>query len=168
MMTDFESETPEVRAADADSIQRMDQLRAALVADLRHTTVADAKGNRKMAIGALSVLAPTSPLRAKLAKCGKRNPANDSREFCRRPCCGVCMQRQARWLFRKRLWPALESVPATRIRWVTILTHRCANLDDGVHEMQRQHRRLQRVLSGVAGHWEEPHPSGSSLGSAGS
>ena len=151
MMTDFESENPEVRAADADSIQRMDRLRAALVADMRHTTAAVAKGNRKMVIGALSVLAPTSPLRAKLARCGKRNPANDSREFCRRPCCGVCMQRQARWLFRKRLWPALENVPATRIRWVTILTHRCANLDDGVHEMKRQHRRLQHILSKFAG-----------------
>jgi hypothetical protein len=151
MMTDFESETPEVCAADADSVQRMDRLRAALVADMRHTTAAVAKGNRKMVIGALSVLAPTSPLRAKLARCGKRNPANDSREFCRRPCCGVCMQRQARWLFRKRLWPALENVPATRIRWVTILTHRCANLDDGVHEMQRQHRRLQHILSKFAG-----------------
>ena len=79
----------------------MDQLRAALVADMRHRTAADPKGNRKMVIGALSVLAPTSPLRAKLARCGKRNPANDSREFCRRPCCGVCMQRQARWLFRE-------------------------------------------------------------------
>ncbi len=38
-----------------------------------------------MVIGALSVLAPISPLRAKLAKCGKRNPASDSREFCRSP-----------------------------------------------------------------------------------
>jgi len=107
MMTDYESETLEVPAADTDSIKRMDQLRAALVTDIRHTTAADAKGNRKMVIGALSVLAPTSPLRAKLARCGKRNPANDSREFCRRACCGVCMQRQARRLFRERLWPAL-------------------------------------------------------------
>src|SRR5689334_25416520 len=76
MMTDYESETLEVPAADTDSIKRMDQLRAALVADMRHTTAADAKGNRKMLIGALSVLAPSSPLRAKLARCGKRNPAN--------------------------------------------------------------------------------------------
>ena len=151
MMTDLANESPEVRAADADSTRRMDRLRAALVADMRHTTAADAKGNRKMVIGALSVLAPTSLLRATLARCGKRNPANDSREFCRRPCCGVCMQRQARWLFRERLWPALENVPTTQMRWVTILTHRCANLDHGVHEMQRQHRRLQHILSKFAG-----------------
>jgi hypothetical protein len=59
-MTDFVSETPEARAEDADSVQRMDRLRAALVADMRHTTAADAKGNRKMAIGALSVLAVRS------------------------------------------------------------------------------------------------------------
>jgi hypothetical protein len=74
---------------------------------MRHTTAANAKGNRKMVIGALSVLASTNPLRAKLAKCGKRNPANDLRELCRSPCCGVRMRRQARWLFRERLWPAL-------------------------------------------------------------
>jgi hypothetical protein len=151
MMTDYESETLEVPAADTDSIKRMDQLRAALVADMRHTTAADAKGNRKMVIGALSVLAPSSPLRAKLARCGKRNLANDSREFCRRPCCGVCMQRQARRLFRERRWPALEKVPATHMRWITILTHRCAGLEDGAHEMQRQHRRLQHILSKFAG-----------------
>jgi hypothetical protein len=62
-----------------------------------------------MVIGALSVLAPISPLRATLAKCGKRNPANDLREFCRSPCCGVCVRRQARWLFRERLWLALPA-----------------------------------------------------------
>jgi hypothetical protein len=59
-----ESENPECRAPVADSIERMDRLRAALVAGMRHTTAATPKGNRKMVIGALSVLAPTSPLRA--------------------------------------------------------------------------------------------------------
>jgi len=34
MMTDFLSEKPDSHTADADSIQRMDQLRAALVTDL--------------------------------------------------------------------------------------------------------------------------------------
>jgi hypothetical protein len=52
---------PEFHAANADSIQRMDQLRAALVDEMRHTTAADAKGNRKMVIGALSVLTPIIP-----------------------------------------------------------------------------------------------------------
>jgi hypothetical protein len=76
MTTYFLSEEPDSDTADADSVQRMDRLRAALVADMRHTTAADAKGNRKMVIGALRVLAPTSPVRAKLARCGKRTPAN--------------------------------------------------------------------------------------------
>ena len=34
---------------------------------------------------------------------------------------------------------------------MTILTHRCATLDDGVDEVQRHHRRLQHILSEFAG-----------------
>ncbi len=44
MVTDFRSEKPEFPTVDADSIERMVQLRAALVADMRHTTAANAKG----------------------------------------------------------------------------------------------------------------------------
>jgi hypothetical protein len=44
MVTDFRSEKPEFPTADADSVERMVQLRAALVADMRHTTAANAKG----------------------------------------------------------------------------------------------------------------------------
>ena len=38
-----------------------------------------------------------------------------------------------------------------RLRWITILTHQCTNLDVGVSEMLRQHRRFQHILSKFAG-----------------
>ncbi len=130
----------------------MDQMRAALVDDMRQTTAADAKGNRKMLLGALSLLAPDHPLRRRLAGCGKRNEATDTRYFCHRPVCGVCMGRQANRLFEKRLWPALGHVPSTDIRWITVLLFRRETLDDeGVREMARQHRRLLHVLSKFVG-----------------
>jgi hypothetical protein len=97
-----------------ESRERMNRMRADLVADMRNTTPADPKGNRKMVLGALSVLAPDSPLRRRLSRCGKRDAVNDSRWFCRRPCCGVCMARQAKWLVKTHLWPALQEVLPAR------------------------------------------------------
>ena len=132
------------------SRERMRRMRVALVAEMRTTTPADPKGNRKMLHGALSLLAPDSSLRRKLARCGKRDPANDSRWFCRRPSCGVCMSRQAKWLFKAHLWPSLQTTPPTQLRWITILTHQCSDLDHGADEMPRQHRRLQRILAKFA------------------
>ena len=116
MMTDLEGETPEVCAADADSIQRMDQLRAALVADMRHTTAAVAKGNRKMVIGASASWHQPACCEPSWRDAGSAT-RRMIRATCRRPCCGVCMQRQARWLLRSGCGQRLENVPATQMRW---------------------------------------------------
>jgi hypothetical protein len=132
------------------SRERMRRTRVALVAEMRTSTPADPKGDRKMLHGALSLLGPDSSLRRKLAGCGKRDPANDSRWFCRRPSYGVCMSRQAKWLCKTHLWPSLQATPPTQLRWITILTHQCSDLDDGAAEMQRQHRRLQRIMAKFA------------------
>ena len=144
----------ELRTGDVEqftlSRERMRRMRVALVAEMRSNTPADPKGNRKMLHGALSLLAPDSSLRRKLARCGKRDPVNDLRWFCRRPSCGVCMSRQAKWLCKRHLWPSLQTTPPTQLRWITILTHQCSDLDDGSAEMQRQHRRLQRILAKLA------------------
>jgi hypothetical protein len=155
-MTDFVNShsADELRTDDVEqftlSRERMRRMRVALVAEMRTTTPADPKGNRKMLHGALSLLAPDSSLRRKLARCGKRDPANDSRWFCRRPSCGVCMSRQAKWLCKTHLWPSLQTTPPTQLRWITILTHQCSDLDYGAAGMQRQHRRLQRILAKFA------------------
>jgi hypothetical protein len=53
-------------------------------------------------------------------------------------------------LVKTHLWPALQEVPLTQLRWITILTHQCSDLDCGAAEMQRQHRRLQRILAKFA------------------
>jgi hypothetical protein len=135
------------------SRERLQMQRAALVAAMRTTTPADpsGKGARKLVIGALSVLTPRASLLRKLARCGRRNETNDSRQFCGHPACAVCTERRADWLFSKRLWPALERVPATRLRWITVLMFARLDLDDGISEMARQHRRLQHVLRKFAG-----------------
>ncbi len=134
----------------------MARLRDALFRELPTRTAADFKGNREMALAALNKLAPTSPLRVKLAACGTRNQSNDSRVFCEHPACAVCMKRRSKWLFDKRLWPALEAVPPDRLRWVTVLLFERADLDDGAaEEMNRQHRRLQHVLKKFAGDAED-------------
>ena len=56
------------------SRERMRRMPVALVV-MRSSTPADPKTNRKMLHGALSLLAPDSSLRRKLARCGKRDPA---------------------------------------------------------------------------------------------
>jgi hypothetical protein len=150
-VTDFTDEEPLAAMTVQDARERMQKLRADLVAAMRTETPADPKGTRKLVIGALSVLTPRAALLRKLAKCGRRNEVNDSREFCCHPACGVCMERRADWLFKERLWPALESVPASRLRWITVLMFVHRDLDDGVQEMKRQHRRLQHVLKKFAG-----------------
>ena len=150
-VTDFADEEPLAAMTVQDARERMQKLRADLVAAMRTETPADPKGTRKLVIGALSVLTPRASLLRKLARCGRRNEVNDSREFCGHPACGVCMERRADWLFKERLWPALESVPASRLRWITVLLFAHRDLDDGVGEMKRQHRRLQHVLKKFAG-----------------
>jgi hypothetical protein len=125
---------------------RMARLRAAIADHRRTSTPGDYKGNRTIATTALQLLAPTSPLCAKIAACGKRNPANDSRVFCEHPGCGVCMNRRAEWLFDERIWPALEATPPDRLRWVTVLMFEREDLDKGGREMDRQLRRLRHVL----------------------
>ena len=62
-----------------DARERMQKLRADLVAAMRTETPADpkGKGTRKLVIGALSVLTPRASLLRKLARCGRRNEVND-------------------------------------------------------------------------------------------
>ena len=133
----------------------MASLRDAIFQHLRTSTAADFKGNRKIALTALNKLAPTSPLRAKLAACGTRNQHYDSRVFCEHPACAVCMKRRSKWLFDKRLWPALEGVPPDELRWVTVLMFERADLDDAAaEEMDRQLRRLRHALKRFRGNAE--------------
>ena len=117
----------ELRTGDVEqftlSRERMRRMRLALVAEMRSSTPADPRGNRKMLHAALCLLAPDSSLRRKLARCGKRDPVNDLRWFCRRPSCGVCVSRQAKWRCKAHLWPSLQTTPPTQLRWITILTH---------------------------------------------
>ena len=61
------------------------------------------------------------------------------------------MRRRGIWLFLDRLWPMLEDVPPTRLRWITVLMFRTADLDDGAREMDRQLRRLRHILKKFAG-----------------
>jgi hypothetical protein len=115
------------------------------------TTAADAKGGRSLVSLILQTMRPDAPLGTRLAGCGRRNPRDDSREFCERPACPVCMRRRGVWLFLDRLWPLLEAVPPSQLRWITVLLFHQADLEDGAREMNRQHRRLQHVLKKFAG-----------------
>jgi hypothetical protein len=134
------------------SRERMHQLRMKLLDAMRsRTPAADAKGSRLLVSRVLLITQPDSLLGEKLAGCGKRNPRNDSRRFCEHPACPVCMRRRGVWLFLDRLFPALEGVPSSRLRWVTVLMFRCADLDEGAHEMDRQLRRLRHILKKFAG-----------------
>ena len=136
----------------ASSRERMQQLRIKLLDDMRSkTAAADAKGSRMLVSRVLRITQPDAPLGRKLAGCGRRNPRNDSREFCEHPACPVCMRRRGVWLFLDRLFPALEAVPPSQLRWVTVLMFRRADLDEGAHEMDRQLRRLRHILKKFAG-----------------
>ena len=79
-MTDFTNpyQAGEIGTGDPEeftlSRERMTRMRAALVAEMRSTTPADPKGNRKMLIGALSILAPDSSLRRKLSNAANGTP----------------------------------------------------------------------------------------------
>ena len=130
----------------------MQQLRIRLLDDMRSKTpAADAKRGRLLVSRVLRITQPDAPLGRKLAECGKRNPRNDSREFCEHSACPICMRRRGVWLFLDRLYPALEGVPASQIRWVTVLMFRRADLDEGAREMDRQLRRLRHILRKFAG-----------------
>jgi hypothetical protein len=125
----------------------MSRMRVALIAEMRSSTPADPKGNRKMLHGALSLLAPDSSLRRKLARCGKWDPANDSRWFCRRPSCGVCMSTS-----QVAVQDTPVAIAANHANHAASVDHHpdppvSSDLDYGAAEMQRQHRRLQRILT---------------------
>ncbi len=136
----------------ASSRERMQQLRIMLLDDMRSKIpAADAKGCRLLVSRVLRITKPDAPLGRKLAGCGKRNPRNNSREFCEHPACPVCMRRRGVWLYLDRLFPALEAVPPAQLRWVTVLMFRRADLDAGAREMDRQLRRLRHILKKFAG-----------------
>ena len=60
------------------------------------------------------------------------------------------MARQAKWLVKTTCGPRCKTAPPTQLRWITILTHQCSDLGYGAAELQRQHRRLQRILDRFA------------------
>ena len=130
---------------------RLRALRLALLDDRRrNTAAADTKGGRKLVAEAVRFVQPDAPLGKRLAECGRRNPRNDSREFCEHSACPVCMRRRGDQLFLKRLWPALEEVSPSALRWVTVLMFRATDLDAGAIEADRQLRRLRHILKKFA------------------
>lgn len=132
--------------------ERLRRYRLASLDEVRRTTTAaDAKGGRSLVAEVVQFVQPDARLGRRLTQCGRRNPRNDSREFCERAACPKCMQRRGIWLFLDRTWPALKDVPPSRLRWVTVLMFRTADSDDGFRKMKGQHRRLQHILKKFAG-----------------
>ena len=106
----------------------MTRWRRAEIARARlETTAADDRGARWL-VGLVLVQAD-EPAGWKMLQCGQPNPNSTGQVHCYLPACPVCSHRRGwRW-FVDRLQPAMETVPASQCRFVTVLLPPCDDLD---------------------------------------